>query len=138
MTNQKYTYRELIEAHLRGEIVEYWNATEEHWQDYHWHGICAIRDIDEEANGLRLKPKTRTVRYCNGVELPQCETKQLKMWTPYYSPCIYSESGISTHVWGHHETDFVLLKNGLIYLEKADAKVHLDALLSVEIREIEG
>ena len=135
--SKKYTFRELIEAQLRGEIVEYWNATEERWQENDWHVNCAMRDIDKESSGFRLKPKGSTVRYCNGIELPECVTEQLKKWTTYYSPCIYSESGIITRAWVHHETDFVLLKNGLIYLEKADAQVHLDALLSVEIREIE-
>ena len=82
----------------------------------------------------RIKPETKTVRVCNGVELPDCITEPLKNGETYY---VAGVSAVVAMRWSRYSSKEVYVKCGFAYLSREDAEVHHKALAAYETIEKE-
>lgn len=139
--SKKYTFRELIESQLSGVIWQKFDyILDNQWDDMNCVGLIELERLDEivDPNIYRIKPKVRTVRYCNGIELPQCVTEPLEKGAVYYHPYLLGVTmGYFRSCWAGTVGDSLLLKKGMIYLDEIDAQTHYDAIMNIEIKEIE-
>ena len=81
---------------------------------------------------LRL-PQKRKVKIVNGIEVPMHETVALEIGQKYYVPDIYSYS--SARWGGDDAADLLLLRKGLVYLNKEYAIACARAMLAFTIEE---
>ena len=139
--SKQYTFRELIESQLSGVIWQKFGYTDkDQWGDMNYVAFLELERLDKIVDPCiyRIKPKTRTVRICNGIELPECVTEPLEDGTPYYYPNFrkYGQYFMNSE-WIDCLRDAHLLYQGMIYLTSQDAQTHYDAIMNIEIKEVE-
>ena len=136
--SKQYTYRELIEAQLRGEIILYDSELSGDWREFESIIDVVLGDLDKTPSKpyYRIKPKTRVIRECNGYDLYPCETEPLKDGQEYYVPVPTNENLYYRQHWWNNEMNLYHLRCGFVYLNREDARHHADAMLhTCEVEE---
>ncbi|PHM29100.1 hypothetical protein [Xenorhabdus budapestensis] len=76
----------------------------------------------------RLKP--RTIRI-GEYDVPEPARESLKYDQKYFYPCLSGKTIYKSSLWINGVNDRLLLKRGLIHLEKDSAELHAKALISL-------
>ena len=112
--------KDALETDKPWERWEYFNAYDR------WVPLPATPTWYEDV-AYRRKPRTINI---NGHEVPEPVRGPLKDGEDYYFPDLFeAEMSISTY-WNGDNSDYRLLKHGLIHITKDAAVAHAEALLS--------
>lgn len=125
------TWRDVIQALLDGEEVEYLDGPTKRWIKLTCLPCPNVSELScPHNNALRIKPRTIMI---GDMEVPEPvrDASELEEGEVYYFICPTDEDLYDFYAWDGDALDLRLLKHGMIHKTKEDDILHAKALIKI-------
>lgn len=125
------TWKDIIQALLDGERVEYLESGTNRWIRTHlFPHISTVDLLTTPQFTYRIKPRTIKI---GDMEVPEPikDASDMSNGSEYYFPLVNCEDLCDDYCWDGDHTDLRLLKRGLIHKTKEAAVIHAKALVKI-------
>lgn len=131
MNRELKTWRDVIQAMLDGEELEYYLEASKSWVDFLYLPSVPVKELTHQPrNRCRIKPKTIMI---GDMEVPEPVryVSELEIDEKYFVSLIGSGDFCSFYHWNGDEFDLRMLRRGLIHKTKEAAILHAKALIKI-------
>lgn len=131
MNKELNTWKEVVQAMLDNEQVEFFSELAGKWVDnLYFPNFRSIELLDTPDKRYRIKPKTIMIGYMEAPE-PVRDASELKEGEDYFLPNLQRDSLYGVSTWYCGDLDLRLLNRGLIHKTEEGAVLHAKALIKI-------
>lgn len=125
------TWKEVIEALIAGEEVQYYLEASEVWVDFLYSPSIPINELTRQPrNRCRIKVKTTLI---GDMEVPEPvrSEEEFNEGDTYYYVSPTDEDLYEWAYWDNERWDLLMIKRGMIHKTKEAAVIHAKALIKI-------